>query len=247
MRLSLRIQFQCTAAYPTGQVAFADAGTRITFPSMTRLRISLLMLVFCTVAWTPVPRTQDAPELTASALTDLRFRTLGPANMSGRIVDLAVVESNTYTFYAASATGGLWKTTDNGTTFIPVFQDEAVPSLGCVTVSQSNPNIVWVGSGEATNRQSSGWGDGVYKSTDAGKSWTNMGLKDSEHVGRIVLHPTNPDIVYVAALGHLWGPNKERGLYKSIDGGRTWKPSLQIDDDTGVSDAAMDPSDPNIL
>ena len=214
---------------------------------MTRLRISLLMLVFGTVAWAPVPRTKDAPELTASALTGLRFRTLGPANMSGRIVDLAVVESNTYTFYAASATGGLWKTTDNGTTFIPVFQDEAVPSLGCVTVSQSNPNIVWVGSGEATNRQSSGWGDGVYKSTDAGKSWTNMGLKDSEHVGRIVLHPTNPDIVYVAALGHLWGANRERGLFKSIDGGKTWKASLQIDEDTGVSDVAMDPSDPNTL
>src|SRR5438874_7786064 len=172
---------------------------------MTKLRISLLILVFCTVAWAPVPRTgdgspdvraQDVLELTASALTGLRFRTLGPANVSGRIVDLAVVESNTYTFYAASATGGLWKTTDNGTTFTPVFQDEAVPSIGCVTVSQSNPNIVWVGSGEATNRQSSGWGDGVYKSTDAGKSWTNMGLRDSEHVGRIVLHPTNPDIVY---------------------------------------------------
>ena len=128
-----------------------------------------------------------------------------------------------------------------------MFTRDAGPSLGCVSVSPSNPDIVWVGTGEATNRQSSGWGDGVYKSIDAGKTWTNMGLKDSEHVGRIVVHPTNPDIVYVAALGHLWGANKERGLFKSVDGGRTWKPSLQIDTDTGVSDVEIDRSDPNTM
>ena len=190
---------------------------------------------------------QETAALRPTVLASLHFRTIGPANMSGRVVDLAVVESETSTFYAASATGGLWKTTDGGTTFTPVFQNEAVPSLGCVTVSQSNPNVVWVGTGEATNRQSSGWGNGVYKSTDAGKSWTNMGLNDSEHIGRVILHPSNPDIVYVAALGHLWGANKERGLYKSTDGGKSWKPSLQIDDDTGVSDVAMDPSDPTVL
>jgi photosystem II stability/assembly factor-like uncharacterized protein len=197
-----------------------------------------------------VPRiaSQPAPPAVAAAtVAGLTFRTVGPANMSGRIVDIAVVESNSYTFYVASATGGLWKTTDNGTTFTPVFSTESISSLGCVTVSQSNPDIVWIGSGEATNRQSSGWGDGVYKSTDAGRTWTNMGLRDTHHVGRVVLHPTNPDIVYVAALGHLWGPNRERGLFKSIDGGRAWKPSLQIDEDTGVSDVALDPSDPNTL
>jgi photosystem II stability/assembly factor-like uncharacterized protein len=194
----------------------------------------------------PAPVAQT-PALTADAVAGLRFRTIGPAAMSGRIVDIDVVESNTYTYYVASATGGLWKTTDNGTTFAPVFDRGSVPSLGCVTVSQANPNIVWLGTGEATNRQSSGWGDGVYKSADAGRTWTNMGLKDSEHIARIVVHPTNADVVYVAALGHLWGPNKERGLFKSIDGGRTWKPSLQIDEDTGVADVAMDPSDPNTL
>jgi photosystem II stability/assembly factor-like uncharacterized protein len=213
---------------------------------MTRSRHILAVLAFWAVLGT-VPRTQQAPALTSATVTGLRFRTIGPAAMSGRIVDIAVVESDTYTYYAASATGGLWKTTDNGTTFAPVFQRESVPSIGCVTVSQSNPSIVWVGTGEATNRQSSGWGDGVYKSIDAGRTWTNMGLKDSEHVGRILLHPTNADIVYVAALGHLWGPNKERGLYKSLDGGRTWKPSLQVDEDTGVSDVAMDAADPAIL
>ena len=214
----------------------------------SRRRLSLLATVFALLlASAAAPGAQQAPALQPATLAGLHFRTIGPAAMSGRIVDIAVVESNTYTYYAASATGGVWKTTDNGTTFTPVFQNEPVASVGCVTVSQSNPSIVWVGSGEATNRQSSGWGDGAYKSTDAGKTWTNMGLHDSEHIGRIVLHPTNPDIVYVAALGHLWGPNKERGLYKSTDGGKTWTVSLQIDVDTGVSDVAMDPSDPNIL
>jgi photosystem II stability/assembly factor-like uncharacterized protein len=193
------------------------------------------------------PRAQDAPPLRPATLAGLGFRTIGPAVMSGRIVDIAVVESHTDTWYVASATGGVWKTTDNGTTFAPVFEHAPVASVGCVTVSQSNPDVVWVGTGEATNRQSSGWGDGVYRSTDAGRTWTNMGLHDSEHIGRIVLDPANPDVVYVAALGHLWGPNKERGLYKSIDGGRSWKPVLQIDEDTGVSDVAIDPSDPGTL
>jgi Sortilin, neurotensin receptor 3, len=214
---------------------------------MTRSRAFLAVLTLSVLIMRTVPRTQQAPGLTSSTVAGLRFRTIGPAAMSGRIVDIAVVESNTHTFYAASATGGLWKTTDNGTTFAPVFQNESVPSIGCVTVSQSNPSIVWVGTGEATNRQSSGWGDGVYRSTDAGRTWTNMGLKDSEHIGRILLHPSNADIVYVAALGHLWGPNKERGLYKSVDGGRTWQPSLQVDEDTGVSDVAMDSADSNTL
>src|SRR5712692_3849241 len=219
----------------------AKIGHRSRFPltcDMPKFAAFFAVLAGCLFQTTPVPtNATPVPDL----LDDLRFRTIGPAAMSGRIVDVAVVESNMSTFYVASATGGLWKTTDNGTTFTPVFQHEAVASIGCVTVSQSNPNIVWVGTGEATNRQSSGWGDGVYKSLDAGKSWTNVGLKDSEHVGRIALHPASPDIVYVAALGHLWGANRERGLFKSTDGGRTWTPSLQIDEDTGVSDLAIDP------
>ena len=217
---------------------------------MNRARVSFGILILCAVVLESGSSpflAQGVPALTPATLRALEFRTVGPAAMSGRVVDIAVVESNTSIFYVASATGGLWKTSDNGTTFVPVLQNESVASLGCVTVSQSNPDVVWAGSGEATNRQSSGWGDGVYKSIDAGRTWTNMGLKDSHHVGRIVLHPANPDIVYVAALGHLWGANRERGLFKSIDGGRTWTPSLQIDNDTGVSDVAMDPSDPNTL
>jgi hypothetical protein len=195
-------------------------------------------------AWTGTgqPRAVETGLLTA-----LAFRSIGPANMSGRVVDLAVVEAEPATFYVATATGGLWKTTDNGVTFEPVFEKQAVHSIGAVTVSQSDPDIVWVGTGERANRQSSSWGDGVYKSTDAGRTWANMGLRESRHVGRIVLHPSNPDIVYVAAMGHLWGPNPERGLYKSVDGGKTWTNVLFVDEDTGVVDVAMDPSDPNTL
>ena len=187
------------------------------------------------------------PPVTAADLSALRFRTIGPANMSGRFVDLAVVERDPYTFYAASATGGIFRTTDNGVTFAPVFEKEAVHSVGAIAVNQSNPDILWVGTGERANRQSSSWGDGVYKSTDAGKTWTHVGLRDSHHIGRIVLHPSNPDVAFVAAMGHLWGPNDERGLYRTTDGGRTWTPVLRVNYDTGVVDVAMDPSDPQIM
>jgi photosystem II stability/assembly factor-like uncharacterized protein len=177
----------------------------------------------------------------------LRMRHLGPATMSGRITEIAVNESNTYEFYAAAATGGLWKTTDNGVTWKPVFEDQAVNSIGTVTVDQRNPQTVWVGTGEATNRQSSGWGDGVYKSTDGGASWTNVGLRNSMRIARIAVDPANSDVVYVAAPGHLWGPNPERGLYKTTDGGRNWTKILGSDDSTGVVDIAIDPSDSRIL
>lgn len=207
--------------------------------------LAILALIGAPWAWHETAA-QPAP-LDAATFSGLALRNIGPANMSGRVVDLAVVESDPYTFYVATATGGLWKTTDNGVTFAPVFFNEAVHSIGAVTASQSNPDIVWVGTGERANRQSSGWGDGVYRSIDAGKTWMNMGLKDTRHIGRIVLHPTNPDVVYVAGMGHLWGPNKTRGLFKTLDGGKTWAPILQIDELTGVVDVAMDPSNPNIL
>jgi len=167
--------------------------------------------------------------------------------MSGRIVDLAVVEADPTVFYAASATGGLWKTVNNGVTFTPLFTAQAVHSIGAVAVHQVDTSVVWLGSGERASRQSSSWGDGVYKSTDGGRSWTNVGLGDSRHIGRIALHPTDPEVVYVAAMGHLWGPNEERGLYKSVDGGTTWDRILYVDEDTGVVDVALDPEDPSIV
>jgi photosystem II stability/assembly factor-like uncharacterized protein len=210
--------------------------------------IPLLMAraVFLCFAMAFPTAAQEAP-LASDSLSGLKLRNIGPANMSGRFVDVAVVESDPFTFYAASATGGLFKTTNNGITFEPIFEREATHSIGAIAVFQPDPKIVWVGSGERANRQSSSWGDGVYKSTDAGKTWTNMGLRDSHHIGRIALHPTDRDVVYVAAMGHLWGPNEERGLYKSQDAGKSWKKLLAIDDVTGVVDVAIDPSDPNVL
>ncbi|MEO6222773.1 MAG: hypothetical protein ABIP90_05950, partial [Vicinamibacterales bacterium] len=206
--------------------------------------LSLSALLLSAVALAAQPATRP---LTAADLSGLRFRNIGPANMSGRFVDLAVVERDPYTFYAASATGGIFRTSDNGVTFSPVFEKEPVHSIGAIAVNQANPNILWVGTGERANRQSSSWGDGVYKSTDAGKTWTNVGLRDSHHIGRIVLHPSNPDVAFVAAMGHLWGPNDERGLYRTIDGGRSWSQVIKINYDTGIVDVAMDPSNPSIL
>jgi photosystem II stability/assembly factor-like uncharacterized protein len=183
----------------------------------------------------------------SAMLATLRLRFIGPATMSGRITDVAVLESDPTTMYIASATGGVWKTTDNATTVTPVFERERVHSVGALGLFQGDPNVVWVGTGEATNRQSSGWGDGIYKSTDGGKTWTNMGLPESGHIARIVTHPTNRDIVYVAVPGKLWAPSAERGLYKTSDGGRTWQLVLKGDQDTGVTEVALDPSDPNVL
>lgn len=182
----------------------------------------------------------------AADLGGLRLRSIGPASMSGRVVDMDVVESNPYTMYVASSTGGLWRTTDNGITWGSVF-DAPVHSIGDVAVFQPNPQIIWVGTGERANRQSVSWGDGVYKSTDGGKTWVNMGLRTSMHVGRIQLHPTNPDIAWVAAQGSVWGAGGERGLYKTTDGGRTWTRTLNVDEETGVTDVALDWSDPNVL
>jgi hypothetical protein len=188
-----------------------------------------------------------AAQLRATDLDGLRPRAIGPANMSGRLVDIAVVEQDTRVYYIAAATGGVWKTIDNGVRFEPVFFQESVHSVGDIEVHQRDTSVVWVGTGERANRQSSSWGDGVYKSTDGGETWTNMGLEESRHIGRIVMHPENPDIVYVAAMGHLWGANPERGLYKSTDGGQTWDRILFVDPQTGAVDVAMDPSDPDIL
>jgi photosystem II stability/assembly factor-like uncharacterized protein len=189
----------------------------------------------------------DAGPTLEGSLEHLKLRDIGPAIMGGRIDDFAVVESNPDTFYVGAATGGVWKTTNDGTTFEPVFDHEGVSSIGDVTVAPSDPSIVWVGTGEANNRQSSSWGNGVYKSTDGGKTWAHLGLAETQHIGRIVIHPANPNVVYVAALGHLWGPNPERGVYKTTDGGKTWNRVLFVNDDTGVVDIAMDPQSPDTL
>jgi photosystem II stability/assembly factor-like uncharacterized protein len=180
-------------------------------------------------------------------LKNLEFREIGPAVMGGRIDDFAVVEGNPNIVFVGIASGGVWKTTNNGTTWEPVFDKEAVSTIGDIAIAPSDPSVIWVGSGEPNNRQSSSWGDGAYKSVDGGKTWQRMGLAATHHIGRIVIHPRNPDVVYVAALGHLWGPNPDRGVYKTTDAGKTWTPVLKINEDTGVSDIAMDPQSPDIL
>jgi photosystem II stability/assembly factor-like uncharacterized protein len=183
----------------------------------------------------------------ASPFESLHFRPIGPASMSGRITDLAVYEPNPSIFYVGTAHGGVWKTTNAGTTFEAQFQEQGLISIGDITVSQSNPDLVWVGTGESNNRQSTSWGDGVYKSIDGGKTWVNMGLKTSRFINRIVIDPRNNDIVMVAATGSLFGPGGERGVYKTTDGGRSWKQTLKVDDDTGANDLVMDSSDNKIL
>jgi photosystem II stability/assembly factor-like uncharacterized protein len=175
------------------------------------------------------------------------WRSIGPASMGGRIDDIAVVESNPYVMYVGFATGGLWKTLNNGTTFQPIFDTYSNASIGDIAIAPSNPDIVWVGTGEANNRQSSTYGDGIYKSTDAGKTFTHMGLRDSQTIARIVIDPKDPNIVYVAVLGHLFGPNKDRGIFKTTDGGKTWNNVKFIDEDTGFTDLVMDPADTKTL
>jgi photosystem II stability/assembly factor-like uncharacterized protein len=190
-----------------------------------------------------------APEgtLPADWVKAFTWRSIGPANMSGRITAIAVCETDPSTYWVATASGGLLKTTNNGVTFEHQFDREATVSIGDVCVAPSNKDIVWVGTGEANPRNSVSWGDGVYKSTDGGKTWTNMGLRRSFQIGKILIHPTNPDIVYVGALGRLWGPNEERGLFKTTDGGKTWERILFIDDKTGVIDMRMHPAEPDTL
>ena len=201
--------------------------------------------VLALTVWPGPARAQDSDM--AAAIAALEWREIGPTIMGGRIADIAVVESDPSTFYVGVATGGLWKTTDHGTTFESVFDDQPMLSIGDVTIAPSNPNVVWVGSGEPQNRQSSPWGMGVFRSTDAGRTWIHLGLEETHHISRIQVDPGNPDVAYVAAVGHLWGSNPERGVYRTKDGGETWDLVLYLDEHTGAIDLAMDPADPKTL
>lgn len=185
--------------------------------------------------------------LVSKTFTGLKFRSLGPGLLSGRISDLAVHPKNKNIFYVAVASGGVWKTTNAGISFFPVFDTQSSFSIGCVAMDPENPSVVWVGSGENNSQRSVSYGDGIYKSIDGGKNWKNMGLKKSEHIGKIIIDPKNSRTVYVAAQGPLWGPGGDRGLYKTTDGGNSWELILKISENTGVTDVAMDPRDNNVL
>lgn len=185
--------------------------------------------------------------LTSDTFAGLELRSIGPALTSGRITDIAVDPKNPYRWFVAAADGGVWRTTNAGTSFQPVFDKEGSHSIGCITIDPNDPFVVWVGSGENNSQRVVGYGDGVYRSADGGETWKNMGLKSSEHIAKIVVDPRDSAVVYVAAQGPLWGPGGDRGIYKTTDGGRTWKISLSISENTGATDLVMDPRDPGVL
>ena len=185
--------------------------------------------------------------ISTDQLDQLTFRNIGPSVAGGRIHDIEVLPNDPATVFIASASGGIWKSSNKGTTWKPVFDDQAVSTFGDMAISLSNPDVIYAGSGEQQNRQSTSWGNGVYKSTDQGETWRSIGLEKTYHIARVIIHPENPNIVFVAALGNLWNSSKERGVYQTTNGGKNWKKVLYIDDMTGVVDMAMDKNNPNIL
>lgn len=217
----------------------------------------LVIALACNVSWSfagkPAQKKETKKEavksdtLKSSTFSGLSWRSIGPAFTSGRIADFAVNPNNHSEWFVAVASGHVWKTVNNGTTFDPVFDGQKSYSIGVVVIDPNNPNVVWVGTGENNHQRALGYGDGVYKSLDGGKSWKNMGLKESEHIGKILIDPRNSDVVYVAAEGSVWGPGGDRGLYKTTDGGKTWKKILEISENTGVNNILCDPRNPDVL
>jgi len=197
-----------------------------------------------------IPLLAYAQNENSDLLKNLVWRNIGPANMSGRIVDVEALDNDFTHVVVASASGGVWKSVNAGTTWSPIFDNYGSASIGDIAVFQKNPDIIWVGTGEANNRNSVAWGDGIYKSTDGGKTFTHKGLENSYQIARIILHPSDKRTVYVAAIGNLWGYSGDRGLFKTTNGGETWEKltgGLPNDGKTGATDLVMDPTDPNTL
>lgn len=222
-------------------------------PTDARTRRSPILLSTALAACTLLPSLATAQNGDAvngtdhPLLRDFRWRSIGPTGQGGRVDDIAVHPATPYTWLVGMATGGLWKTTNNGTTFRPVFDEYGTHSIGDLAYAPSNPDVVYAGTGEANNRQSSSFGDGVYKSVDGGETWTHSGLRATQSIARVHVHPTNPNTVWVAANGHLFGPNPERGVFKTTDGGRTWTKTLYVDESTGATDLVLHPTNPNRL
>ena len=215
-----------------------------------RVTLSLLSILCCLAIATGISFAAE-PAITETTLKGLSARAIGPAMMGGRVSDIAMDPKNPYTFYLGLATSGVWKTANNGSSFEPIFDDQPVQSIGAVAVAPSDSDVIWVGTGEGNDRNSSGWGNGVYVSTNGGGSWRYVGLTNSGAIRDIIVHPTNASIAYVAAAGSLWAPGGERGLYRTTDGGQSWNLILSApkphDALTGCSDVIMDPQNPATL
>ncbi|MGE5347765.1 MAG: VPS10 domain-containing protein [Actinomycetota bacterium] len=190
---------------------------------------------------------QVKPSVPSSFFSAISFRSVGPAWASGRVADLAVNPCNHSEIYAAIASGNIWKSVNNGTTWEPIFDKYGAYAIGCIVIDPNNHNVVWAGTGENNHQRALGWGDGVYRSDDAGASWKNMGLKESRQIGGIAIDPRNSDVIYVAAEGSVWGPGGERGLYRTVDGGKTWEKILNISEHTGVNNVVLDPRNPDVI
>jgi photosystem II stability/assembly factor-like uncharacterized protein len=196
----------------------------------------------------PIPGTENKQLIKQSeTFSSLRFRSIGPSLVSGRIADIAVNPANKSQWYLAVASGGVWKTDNAGTTFTPIFDNQGSYSIGCISIDPNNEHTIWVGTGENNNQRSVAYGDGVYKSEDGGQSWENVGLKNSEHIGMIAIHPNNSQVVFVAAYGPLWSKGGDRGVYKTTDGGVTWKQVLHVSENTGCNEVHFDPNNPSVL
>lgn len=221
------------------------------FPSpVFAVAFSFLFSMFCSlpvIAQDSDEPKDETPKINSGLVSSLKLRGIGPALMSGRISDIAIDPVKKSTWYITAASGGVWKTTNAGTTWKPIFDNYGSYSIGCVTIDPNNRFTIWVGTGENNSQRSVGYGDGLYKSIDGGKSFTKVGLDNSEHISKIIVHPKNSNIVYVAAQGPLWSAGGDRGLYKTTDGGKTWSKVLSISENTGVNDLIMDPRDPNTL
>ncbi len=208
--------------------------------------LTLLIILVLTTSIT-AQKNDSNNLLTETTFSGLKFRNIGPALMSGRISDIAIHPENDNLWYVCAGSGGVWKTTNAGTTWTPIFDNQKVYSIGCVTIDPLNPHTVWVGTGENVGGRHVGYGDGIYRSDDDGLTWKNMGLKNSQHISKIIVHPSSSNIIWVAAQGPLWSKGGERGLYKSVDGGTTWTKTLGDDEWTGVTDIVIDPRNPDVL
>lgn len=208
----------------------------------------VLSLVLATLGWMPPGLSaQERAPFDAELLDGLRFRSIGPAVTGGRIHDIEALPDDPATLYVASASGGLWKSTNQGTTWRAIFDHQPVSTFGDVAIAPSDPDVVWAGTGEQQNRQSTSWGNGVYRSLDGGRTWNHLGLEETRHIARVRVHPDDPDVAWVAAPGNLWRPSTERGVFRTLDGGRSWEHVLAVDTLTGAIDLALDPSNPEVL